>query len=93
MNNQVGPILQAGELGRAVALAIVELNPGAEVVDRGAYYRVLVGDRCTLTRDAVERISGQCFQLPQDLERVMPAFAGRLAFSGGVVYWTHEVGR
>ena len=44
-------MLQAGEVGRAVALAIIELNPGAEVVDRGAYYRVLVDGRGTVTGD------------------------------------------
>lgn len=80
----------AGEAGRAVALAIVELNPGAEIIDRGAYYRVLVEARCTLTRAAVERISGQAFQLPGDLERVMPAFAGHLSVSAQVACWTHE---
>lgn len=29
---RVGPVLQAGEVGRAVALAIVELKPGAEAL-------------------------------------------------------------
>ncbi|HTV21513.1 MAG TPA: MmoB/DmpM family protein [Polyangiaceae bacterium] len=88
---RVGPVLQAGEVGRAVARAIVELNPGAEVIDRGAYYRVLVDGRCTVTRDAVERIGGRAFQLPGDLERVMPAFAGHLSINPQAASWTHEV--
>ena len=88
---RVGPVLSAGELGRAVALAIVELNPGAEIVDRGAYYRVLVDGCCTVTRDAVERISGRAFSLPADLERVMPAFAGHLSINPQAASWTNEV--
>jgi hypothetical protein len=87
---RVGPVLQADELGRAVALAIVELNPSAEIIDRGAYYRVLADGRCTLTRAAVERISGRRFQLPGDLERVMPAFSGYLSINPQGASWTHE---
>lgn len=87
---RVGPVLQAGELGRAIALAIVEANPSAEVIDRGAYYRVLADGRCTLTRSAVERISGRAFLLPGDLERVMPAFSGYLSISPQAASWTHE---
>jgi hypothetical protein len=87
---RVGPVLQAGELGRAIALAIVEANPSVEVIDRGAYYRVLADGRCTLTRSAVERISGRAFLLPGDLERVMPAFSGHLSINPQAASWTHE---
>ncbi len=90
MTGRVGPVLQAGELGRAVALAIVELNPGAQIVDRGAYYRVLADDHCAVTRAAIERISGKSFTLPGDLERVMPAFSGRLSLSATAASWTYE---
>jgi toluene monooxygenase system protein D len=86
----VGPVLQASELGRAVALAIVELNPGAQVLDRGGYYRVLVEEHCAVTRSAIERISGRPFILPGDLESVMPAFTGQLSLNAFVVSWTHE---
>jgi hypothetical protein len=90
MTRQVGPVLAAGELGRAVALAIVELNPGAQVLDRGAYYRVLVEEHCAVTRSAIERISGRAFILPGDLESVMPAFTGHLSLSAHAACWTHE---
>jgi hypothetical protein len=90
VTRKVGPVLQAGEVGRAVLQAIVELNPNAEIVDRGAYYRVLVDGYCTVTRAAVERISGQRFSLPGDLERVMPSFSGYLAVSAHAASWTHE---
>jgi hypothetical protein len=83
-------VLQAGVLGRAVAQAILELNPSAEIVDRGAYYRVTVDGQCTVTRAAIERISGQVFVLPGDLERLMPAFSGYLSISAQAAYWTHE---
>jgi hypothetical protein len=87
---RVGPVLKADELGRAVALAIVEAHPDAEVIDRGAYYRVLAEGRCTVTRAAVERISGRAFLLPGDLERVMPAFSGYLSINSGAASWSHE---
>jgi hypothetical protein len=90
MSTGVGPILQASVLGRAVLEAIVELNPGARVVDRGAYYRVLVEKRCTLTRAAVERILGEAFSLPADLERVMPSFQGQLCMSDEQAQWTSQ---
>lgn len=90
MKPRVGPVLQANELGWAVACAIVELNPGAEVIDRGAYYRVLVEDLCALSRHTVERISGRQFILPGDLETVMPAFEGKVSFTTQAVTWTHE---
>jgi hypothetical protein len=90
MKRSVGPVLQACELGRAVALAIVELNPGAQVLDRGAYYRVLVEEHCAVTRSAIERISGRPFILPGDLESVMPAFTGHLSLNAHVASWTHE---
>jgi hypothetical protein len=91
VSRQVGPVLLAGELGRAVADAIIELNPTAEIVDRGAYYRVVADEHCTVTSEAVERISGLRFRLPGDLERVMPAFSGHLSISSRAASWTHEV--
>lgn len=90
MKHRVGPVLSAGELGRAVALAIVELNPGAQVLDRGAYYRVLVDEHCAVTRSAIERISGRSFILPGDLESIMPAFTGHLSLTAYSASWSHE---
>ena len=86
----VGPILQASELGRAVVAAIQELNPGAQVLDRGAYFRVVAEPPCVLTRAAVERITGQLFELPGDLEQVMPSFQGFLSLSADRVEWRIE---
>lgn len=86
----VGPVLLASDLGRAVLAAIQELNPGVEVLDRGAYFRVNAPPPCVLTRAAVERITGQSFQLPGDLEQVMPSFQGFLQLGADRAEWRSE---
>jgi hypothetical protein len=83
----VGPVLQAGPAADAVVAAIRELNPGAEIVDRGAYLRVLCARRCRVTRVALERHSGAAFRLPVDLESVMSSFKGRLSMSEEEACW------
>ncbi|HVZ35636.1 MAG TPA: MmoB/DmpM family protein [Polyangiaceae bacterium] len=82
-----GPVLQAGERGRAVLQAIVELNPGAQIIDQGAYIRIQVPDKCVLTRAAVEKITGLPFHIPGDLELVMPSFQGWLVVTPERVEW------
>ena len=84
----VGPVLARGARSLAVLAAIHELNAGVEVIDRGAYLRVSVKDRCRLTRAAVERHLGQRFCLPGDLEEVMVSFRGRLSISDEEALWT-----
>ena len=86
----VGPVLQANDLGSAVLAAIRELNPGAQVVDRGAYFRVNAPSPCVLTCAAVEQITGQRFQLPGDLEQVMPSFQGFLELCADRAEWKSE---
>jgi toluene monooxygenase system protein D len=84
----VGPVLARGSRSLAVLAAIQELNPGVEVIDRGAYLRVTVKDRCRLTRAAVERHLGERFRLPGDLEELMVSFRGRLSISEEEALWT-----
>jgi hypothetical protein len=86
----VGPVLDTSDLGRSVLEAILKLNPGARVSDRGAYCRVQAEGPCVLTSLAVEELTGHSFQLPGDLERVMPAFQGFLRLSAGRAEWTSE---
>jgi toluene monooxygenase system ferredoxin subunit len=86
-HDDVGPVLQAVPLGRAVVDAIRALNVDARVVDRGAYLRVLCRGRCRLTRAAVEERTGAPFRLPGDLELVMSSFKGRLALSDDEARW------
>ena len=86
----VGPVLDVSDLGRSVLDAILKLNPDAQVSDRGAYRRVQSPGACVLTSLAVEEITGHSFQLPGDLELVMPAFQGFLTLSPGRAEWRSE---
>lgn len=83
----VGPVLEASDSGRAVVAAILRLNADVTVVDRGGYLRVLVPERCVVTRQAIELSLGQKFELPLDLEPLMPAFKGRITMDGERVEW------
>ena len=83
----VGPVLQAGPLAATVIAAIRELNPVVEIVDRGAYLRVMCQGRCRVTRAALERHRGGAFRLPVDLESVMSSFKGRLSMSEDEACW------
>lgn len=85
--NMVGPVLEAGDEARAVLLAIRAANAPVSVWDRGSYWRVLVPGRCEVARQDIERIAGKSFRFPQDLERVMPAFSGRLQIDGERAVW------
>ena len=87
---KVGPVLEATPRGRAVALAIREVNPGVELQDRGAYLRVLVTRRCHVTRAGIERVLGEAFVLPRDLEALMPSFKGILTISSDAVEWVSQ---
>ena len=83
----VGPVLQAGPVSQAVIAAIRELNTEVEVVDRGAYLRVLAPGPCRVARGSVERHRGAPFRLPGDLELVMSSFKGRLTLSDEEARW------
>jgi toluene monooxygenase system protein D len=83
----VGPVLTQGGASDAVIAAIRELNSEVELVDRGAYKRVLVPQRCVVTRAAIERHLASEFALPADLEMIMPAFKGRFSVSDDEARW------
>jgi hypothetical protein len=87
MNDGVGPVLQAGEAANAVIAAIREAHPDAEIVDRGAYLRVLVSGACTVSREAIERHANAPFRLPLDLEAIMSSFKGRLTLTDDGARW------
>jgi hypothetical protein len=84
---RVGPVLVDGDVSRAVIAAIRELNDDVSVQDRGAYLRVEVPCRCIVTRAAIERATGRPFQLPGDLERIMPSFKGKLSIAEDSATW------
>lgn len=83
----VGPVLVPGVCTDAVLAAIRAENPGAEVRDADGYVRVSVPERCRVTRAAIERELGRPFELPRDLEAIMPAFKGRLRLDSDGVSW------
>lgn len=88
----VGPVLQKESVTGAVVAAIQEQNEGARVVDRGAYVRILSYPRCRVTRQAIERHTGEPFRLPSDLELIMSSFKGRFEVSEDEAVWL-SVGR
>jgi hypothetical protein len=88
ISGHVGPVLEASETAQAVVDAIFAENPGAKMIDRGSYWRVLVPGRCAVSRRAIEARLGRPFVLPGDLERVMPSFKGKLVVSDEEVIWT-----
>lgn len=90
MTRGVGPVLLATEVGRALVEAIREQNENVEVQDRGSYLRVLVRGRCGVTRQGVERILGRPFQLPSDLELIMPSFIGSFSVDEDHAAWSFE---
>jgi hypothetical protein len=87
LRDHVGPVLEAGEAGRAVVAAIRKLNAGVSLQDRGSYLRVLVPRACTVTRAAIEAELGRPFTLPGDLEQLMPSFKGTLTIDSERVSW------
>ena len=80
ITDPVGPILQSGEIARAVAQAAEIDNPGrrVDVRDRGSYVRVEVeGGQCILRRTTIEGELGRPFRMAE-LELNMPSFVGRI---------------
>lgn len=83
-----GPVLVACDASLGVVAAIRALNPEASVTDRGAYLRILVPNRCVVTRAEIERHLGRVFSLPSDLETLMPAFQGRFFVDDEQASWS-----
>src|SRR5690348_9199561 len=88
--DHVGPVLQSGVLGTAIVSAIRDLNSEVLVLDRGAYLRVLVRQRCFVTPDAIEKHLGRPVRFPGELETVMSAFKGSLRLSENEAIWQFE---
>lgn len=78
--NPVGPILQSGEIARAVAEAVEVDNAGkrVQVRDRGSYVRIEVeGGECMLRRTTIEEELGRPFRM-SELELNMSSFVGQI---------------
>ncbi len=87
---RAGPDLFADAVGFAVIDALREDNPELEVRDWGAFVRASAPARCVLRRATVERRLGEPFQLPGDLERIMPSCRGRISIGEDEVVWAAE---
>ncbi|MFJ8912706.1 MmoB/DmpM family protein [Amycolatopsis sp. NPDC102389] len=83
----VGPVLQTGEVARAIADAAVIDNAGhrVDVRDRGSYVRIEVdGGECVLRRETIAAELGRPFKL-SELELIMPSFVGRIETGTDVI--------
>ena len=83
----VGPVLTPGPVADAVIAAIRGDHSDVLVIDRGAYLRVMVPRRCRLDATRVRLLLKGTFQLPADLEAIMPSFRGRLSIAGDEALW------
>jgi len=86
-HDHVGPVLQAGVLTNAIIAAIRDLNRDVVVLDRGAYLRVLVPDRCIVTRAGIVERLGRSVRFPGELETVMSAFKGAICLTDEEAIW------
>jgi toluene monooxygenase system protein D len=80
-------VLQVGVLSEAIVAAIRDLNHKVTVLDRGAYLRVLVPQRCVVTREAIEKHLGRAVRFPGELETVMSAFKGSIELNQESAVW------
>ena len=95
ITDPVGPILQTGEVARAIADAVVIDNAGrrVDVRDRGSYVRIEVeGGECVLRRDTIAEQLGRPFKM-SELELIMPSFVGRIDTTSNVVRFFHSLER
>jgi len=89
-DRDVGPVLQSGAAADAVLAAIRQLNARVTVLDRGAYLRISVPERCVVTRAAVEENLGRPFLIPSDLEKIMTSFQGEMRLSDDEATWAFK---
>jgi hypothetical protein len=85
--SEVGPVLLSGPVCEAIVAAIKQENAGVRVSHRGTYVRVSAPSRCEVRAAAVTELLGAPFRIPQDRERVMPSFRGRLFLSEELAAW------
>jgi hypothetical protein len=85
--SEVGPVLLVGRVAEAIVTAMRRQNAGVRVSNRGAYLRVSAAARCELRAETVGALLGEPFRIPQDLERVMPSFRGRMVLTEELASW------
>jgi hypothetical protein len=83
----VGPIFQVTSKSQAMLSAIRELNPSAQIIDRGSYVRILSPDTCQLTRQALERYLGGSCDFRGEVEQAMCSFQGHFSLTDDEARW------
>lgn len=81
-NNNVGPIMRAGDLADAVVEAAISDNPGKDikVENKNAYIRISACSEMRLTRESIELELGRPFRM-SEIEIELASFAGRIKMS------------
>jgi MmoB/DmpM family len=89
-DNLVGPVIRSGNLALAVLDAVVEDNPGRDVIvlDRADYVRIHTAQECRLTQASLTKHVGRPYELAA-LEIDMPAFKGRLHTRTTEYVWSY----
>ncbi|RLA24524.1 MAG: monooxygenase [Gammaproteobacteria bacterium] len=78
-NNNVGPVVRAGDVAIAIAEAAEIDNPDKEitVVDKLAYLRISADSELILKRETIEECLGRPFEM-RELEINLSSFAGQI---------------
>ena len=81
-NNNVGPVMRAGDVAQAVVEAAEMDNPGKEihVDDKLAYLRISAEDELILTQESIAECLGRAFEM-HELEINLSSFAGQIESS------------
>jgi hypothetical protein len=80
-------VLTASPAGRALGAAILAANAGATMEDRGGYLRIKALPPCRVALERIRTELGEAFDLPSDLEALMPSFRGRLVLDAEGIRW------
>jgi len=78
-NNNVGPIVRAGDMALAIIEAAEIDNPDKKITvkDMTAYYRISCEHEMILKRETIEECLGKPFEM-RELEINMASFAGQI---------------
>lgn len=85
--NMVGPVLTSSSITDAIVEAIELDNEKVVIEDYGSYRRVLVPNRCVVTKATIEKVIGRPFRFPGELETVLSTFKGRINLSEQEASW------
>lgn len=85
--NMVGPVLTSSSITDAIVEAIELDNENVVIEDYGSYRRVLVPNRCLVTKASIEQVIGRPFRFPGELEQVLSTFKGRINLSELEAIW------